>query len=301
MSEYVIGILAAFAEPVFHAWANILDNYLSNKLFDRLTPLIFFSSVIGLIVLPFIWFLDPPHAVSVMNAAILIVISLIEILYLYPYFWSLRRADTSVVASLFSLGKIFVPLIAFFLVGERLTGLQYLGFFIITAASVLLALDVRKMKLNSAIVLMLLVSIVLAAQTVLLKYVYEHGVGWGTSIVWMTILQVVIAGVFMLTPQNIAEAKKSWSKMKSLGTLLVGIELLSTAGTLGSSYALYLIPVSVAQGIAGTQPIFALLYAILFVRLSPKFFKEYLGKKDIAKKVVLFVITIVGAVLVAGA
>jgi drug/metabolite transporter (DMT)-like permease len=299
MNEYLTGILAAFFDPILHAWANVLDSYFSNKLFERLTPLIFFSTIIELCVLPIIWIISPPSFISLNVAAIIFAISLIEVLYLYPYYWSLRHTDTSVVASLFSLGRIFVPLFAFFVVGERLSGWQYLGFFILIAASVLLALDIRKMKLNRAFFLMFTVSAVLAIQSVLLKYVYDQGIGWGTSIIWMTIFQFVIAAGYMLVPRNFAEMKSAVPKIKSNFGLFVGMELLSWGGNLGGYYALYLIPVSIVNGIFSIQPVFVLLYAVIFAKLWPNIFKEYLGKEDIVKKVVLFALTIVGIILIA--
>lgn len=300
MNTYIIGILAAFAEPVLHAWANILDNYFSNKLFRRLTPLIFFSAVVGVIIMPIIWFLSPPSLVSFWLGFVLFLISLIEVLYLYPYYWALRHTDTSVVASLFCLGKVFIPIFAFFLVGERLTAVQYGGFFILVAASILMTLDFRKMRLNKAFTLMLVVSFVLSLQSVLLKYVYEQGVGYGSSIVWMTLFQFLIAGVLMLSPKNLADVKESGQKLKSAGLLLVGAELLSWGGTLGSSYAIYLIPTSIAKGIASTQAIFVLIYALLFAKIWPSVFKEYLGGKDVAKKSLLFAFIIIGILCITG-
>jgi drug/metabolite transporter (DMT)-like permease len=212
----------------------------------------------------------------------------------------MRHADTSVVASLFSLGKIFVPLFAFFFVGERLPGLQYLGFLILTVTSILITLDFKKMRLNRAFMLMLVVSTILSLQSVLLKYVYDQGVGYGTSIVWMALFQFFISGVLMISPQNWTEIRGSVDRLKSVFTFVIGMELLSWAGTLGSYYALYLIPVSIAKGIASTQPIFVLVYALLFAKLWPNVFKEYLGRKDVIKKVILFIVMILGIMLVTG-
>lgn len=174
MSVYLLGILSAFSEPILHAWSNILDNYFANKIFRRLAPLIFLSSMVGVCMLPLVWFLDAPSLVSFKLGSILFVISVIEVLYLYPYYWSLRHADTSIVASLFSLGKIFVPVLAFFLVDERLTALQYSGFFILVIANILITFDFQKMRLNKAFALMFMVSFILSLQAVLLKYTYEQ-------------------------------------------------------------------------------------------------------------------------------
>lgn len=294
MNNYFIGILVAFIEPILHAWANIIDNYFSNKLFQKIEPLIFFSSIVGLCILPIIILIDPPHFLSLKFAIIIFAISLIEVLYLFPYYYSLRHADTSVVAALFSLGKLFVPLFAYLLINEKLSSHQYVGFLILTLSGIILSVDFKKMTLNKAFILMAIVSVLLAIQSVLLKYVYQAGMSWGSSIFWMTLFQFLIASCLFFQPKNFNELSSSIAKIRSAGKLLLLMELLSYGGTLGSSYALYLIPVSIAKGVASTQPVFVLIYALLFAKFAPKLFKEYLGKDGIIKKIILFILTIIG-------
>lgn len=298
MSAYILGILAAFTTPILHAWANIIDNHLANKLFQKIEPLIFFSAIIELCILPIIIFIDPPHLISLKFAAIIFVISFIEVVYLFPYYYALRHADTSIVASLFSLGKLFVPIFAFLLINEKLSLLQYAGFLILTLSGVILSIDFKKMTLSKALVLMFIVSALLAAQAVLLKYAYEAGMGWGTSIFWITMFQFIISACLFIKPDNLKNLTLSIPKIKAAGKLLLLMEVFTYIGTLGGSYALYLIPVSVAKGISSTQPVFVLIYAFIFSKFYPNFFKEYLGKDGVVKKVILFVLTIVGVLLI---
>lgn len=298
MSTYIIGILAAFTSPILHAWANILDNHLSNKLFAKIEPLIFFSSIIGMCILPIIIFISPPHFISIKFAGIIFIVSLIEVVYLFPYYYALRHADTSIVASLFSLGKLFVPILAYLFISEKLSLHQYIGFFILTLSGIILSIDFKKMALNKAFVLMSVVSIILAVQSILLKYVYEAGMGYGTSIFWMTLFQFFIAFCLIIKPGNFRELLKSKNQIRSAGKLLLLMEVLSYVGSLGSYYALFLIPVTIAKGIGSTQPLFVLIYALIFSKFYPNFFREYLGKDGVLKKVTLFVLTIVGMLLI---
>lgn len=296
----MLWVLTAFIEPACHAWANILDSYLANKLFNRLTPLIFISSALGLLVVPIIWIFDPPSLISLNVVLILFVASIIDFSYLYLYYLALRHTDTSVVTSLFSLGLIFLPILAFFLIGEKLALSQYFGFFIITIASIALTFDVKKIKINPAFFLMIFVAVILSAQSVLLKYAYQHGVGWGTSIIWLTLFRFFTSGALVLFPKNHPEIRGSIQKIKSAWKIFVGMEALSWAGNLGYSYTLYLIPLSIARGIASTQPIFVLIYALIFAKIWPNIFHEYLTKSSVAKKVILFLLTITGIFLVIG-
>lgn len=187
---------------------------------------------------------------------------------------------------------------AFLFVGEVLTLTQYAGFFVLTISSLFLTLDIRKMRFNKAFLLMFVVSFVLALQSVLLKYLYEQGVGWGSSVIWTSLFQFAIATTLMFYPANMADLKISLRRIGSFGPLFFLSFILGYAGNLGSSFALYLIPVSIAKAIASTQPIFVLGYALLFAPSRPHLFQEYLGKDGLLKKGTLFVLVVIGTILI---
>jgi drug/metabolite transporter (DMT)-like permease len=298
MPPYLTGILSAFGEPVFHAWGNTLDNYFSNKVFTRLTALIFISHVTELLFLPIVFLLDPPHALPVSLIPVILVIALIGILYQYPYYWSLRRADTSVVNALFALGEITVPILAFFLVGERIAPIQYAGFFIVIISSVLLTLDFRKLRFNAAFFLMLLVSVLLALQTVLFKYLYEHGTSWGTAMTWTTGVEFLFACIATALPRNARYLSDSVRKVRAYGGLFLLSQFLAWAGEAAGAYAVFLLPATVVVGITDTQPLFVLIYALLFAKIKPELFKEELDLREVSKKALLFFSIIIGVVLI---
>jgi len=297
MSSYLIGILAAFASPILHGASNTIDSYLYNGIFHRLTPLIFFSTALNLLFLPLVFIFGWPAFVSANIAIILFGIALIEVLYQYPYFWSLRRTDTSVVAALFSLGKVSVPLFAFFIVGERLAPLQYVGFFVLILSSMALSAERISLRFDRTFLFMLSASLLLSLESVLYKYVFEQGVSWSSAMVWTMALEFFIAGVMVLTPKNLAEIVALRPKIKQVGLPLTIMQFLSWSGSAGSAYALSLIPVSVVKGIGSTQALFVLVYALFFAKRYPHLFREYIGHDGVRKKIFLFACIIVGVVL----
>ena len=300
MPEYLTGVLMAFATPFVHGWANILDGYFSIKIFKRLTTLIFFSALINIALLPVVFFIDFPHFLSFRLLVIVFIIALIEVIYQYPYYWSLRWTDTSIVSSLFSLGKILVSLFAFLLVGERLNIYQYLGFLVIILSSTFLTLDFKRFHFNSALWLMLIVSIILSLQSVLYKYAFESGASWGSVFTWFSITEFIIAGIFMLSPKNIHDlSMSSNSNTKRALPLVLLAQILTWIGEATSSYALLLIPTSVVKGIDSIQAILVLFYAALFAKWVPKLFREHLGPDGLRKKLVLLILIAVGTAFVA--
>lgn len=196
----------------------------------------------------------------------MIIISLIEVLYQFPYYWSFRKADTSVVTCLFSVGGIIVPIFAYLIVNERLSVVQYVGYFSITICAALLAFDWRKFRLNQAAWLMLGVSVMLSLQEVLYKYCFEHGANWVTVMTWGSIIQFFFAGTCALGPAARKDIGKTFISIKAVGPLVALMQLLTWGGEATDTYALSLIPASVASGIENTEPIFVLTFAALFIK-----------------------------------
>src|SRR5690242_98313 len=119
-NAYVWGVAASLTSAALHAGANVLDSYLSNKWSQRLSDVVALGAGMNLLFLPLCAVIDPPRWVDGRAAAVIVLISLINVFYHFPYYWSLQESDASVVSSLFSLGKSFTPLLAFVLLDERL-------------------------------------------------------------------------------------------------------------------------------------------------------------------------------------
>jgi drug/metabolite transporter (DMT)-like permease len=265
--------------------------------FERLSNLIFFAGLVNLVFLPIVFFIDPPQLISSSSIKIIFLIALINVFYQFPYYWALQRTDTSIVTSLFSFGRILTPLLAFLIVGEHLRNQQYIGFFIVILATVLLTFDFRKLKLNNSFFLMLVVSVMLTFQAVLYKYVLTNGITWGTLVFWVAIFDFFIAVPLIFLPKNYRELKSSTLKFKESALLFTLNQLLTWAGEILGIYALLYIPVSVLEGISDTQSIFVLLFALFFASKNPDLFNEYVGSEQIMKKIILFLLIITGSTL----
>src|SRR5207249_4565371 len=101
-----------------------------------------------------------------------------------------------------SLGRVFTPLLALAFVGEKLTVIQYVGFFTIIGSTVLLMFDTKRLRFDQSLWLMLIVSSGLSLQTVLFKFAFEHGGQWGSVMTWSMISELAIAGGLLLGKRN---------------------------------------------------------------------------------------------------
>lgn len=291
-------IIFALLEPFLHGLANVIDNHFTNNLFKKTTTLVFFASFTNVLFLPIIFILDFPSLITPSQIPFFIILGVTGIGYLYPYYKALQNDDTSVVVSLFSLGKIFVPLFAFFLVGEILDPLQYLGFFVVILGATLLTLNGKqKFSLNNSFFWMILCTFIIAFEVVIYKYIFNL-MSWGTGFTWATLFSFL----FALPLIFIAKTRKNiFSQIKTFKAnfkLFALEEFLTFGGSAASTFAISLTSVTFVSAISSFQPVVALLYALVLGRFFPKVFKEDVTIISIIKKLILFVVMVLGVIII---
>lgn len=293
-------ILIAFIGPICHGFANVLDNYLTNKIFKSVWTLAFYSAFFNILFLPLIFIIQIPGIPPASAVPFLLIVGVIDVLYLFPYYKALQNDDTSVISALFSVGKIFVPIFAFLLVGEKLQFTQYLGFLIIVLGSVSLTLNNHGgIRLNKSFFYMLLCSILLAVEAVVYKYIFEN-IGWSTGFAWaMPISTLVVLG-FLFVPKIRRDIFKNTKDLKHNAPIFMLEEFLTFGGTVAATYAISLVPVTMKESISAFEPFFPLFYALTLARFFPNLFRERIDRRSVLKKFIIFGIMIVGIILVIG-
>jgi drug/metabolite transporter (DMT)-like permease len=76
--------------------------------------------VANIAFLPLLWIEGSPGFLPARLIPYVILMGAMEFGYYWLYYEALKHEDTSIVSSLFSIGKVFIPLGAFFILSERL-------------------------------------------------------------------------------------------------------------------------------------------------------------------------------------
>lgn len=292
-----MNLIIAFLSPMIYGLSTTLDSHLSNNIFSRTRSLVFFGGMLNVVFLPLFFLIMRPNLFTLHVLPFILLIALIDVAYLFPYYKAVKKIDTSIVNALFSLGRIFVPILAFFIVKERLSPIQYFGFFIITISSVLLAFEPKKLKLNSSFFLMGSVSILLSIEAVLYKFILES-ISWETALFWTASFSFLFSSSLFLSRHNREIIKNDFGNFKKSIRVSASQEVITWGGNMMSIYVISALPVTVVKGIGASQPIFVLIYALIFTKLLPKVFKEKTDMRNIAKKMILFLGIILGTLLV---
>jgi len=291
-------IIFALLEPFFHGFANVIDNHFTNNLFKKTTTLVFFASFTNILFLPIIFLLDFPSFITPSQIPFFIILGLTGIGYLYPYYKALQNDDTSIVVSLFSLGKIFVPLLAFLLVGEILAISQYIGFFVVILSATLLTLNGKqKFRLNNSFFWMILCTLIISFEVVIYKYIFNI-MSWGTGFTWATLFSFMFALPLIFIKKTRNGIFSQVKTFKNNFKLFAFEEFLTFSGSAASTFAISLTSVTLVSAVTSFQPIVVLLYALTLGRFFPKFFKEDITTKNLIKKIILFVIMVLGVIII---
>ena len=286
-------VLIAFLTPILHALSCIVDAHFSNNIFKKVPSLVFYATISNIIIIPFLFLFGTPIIPPLEILAILFIISLIEVCYQIPYYHALRNIDTSIVVALFSLGKITIPVLAYFIVNEKLSLIQYCGFGIILLSTFLLNFDIKKLKINIAFFLMLVVSLLLSLSSVLSKYSLQS-VDFVTVLFWGSLFATSISLSLLFLPQYRTDIISSFPQYKKRIKLFLSNEILNQGGTLAGTIALAHLPVLAVRSIGSSQSIFTLLLGFVLYKIFGNSFKENLTRQEVIKKLISFIAIIIG-------
>ena len=288
---YTIIALAFFSLGV------LLDKYIISNIFRSPSSLMFYSSISNLLFIPLLWIIQLPKFPGWDLMLPLLAVGICEVLYLYPYYKALKIEESSVVIALFALGKIFIPIIAYFLVGERLTYLHYLGFFLIVFASFAITKQGR-LHFRKSLWLMALTGIILSVHASVYKYNLER-LDWITAMTWTTLFSTILITVFALTKFRKETMQIRKKIARNIHYFLVN-EVFNFISFAFLIYSFSLASVTLVEGILALQPIMVILLILAGQRFLPGFFKEDLSAKPLLRKAFYFLLIAAGIWLTLG-
>ncbi len=293
----LLGILAAFVGPMMWAVSNIFDSYIVGSVFKRVPTTIFYmnlTNVLGLLCLPMF---GPIHSLPLNAWLVVGVLAVINLGYQFPYFAALNRLDTSVVAALFQMEKIFIPVWAYLIIGEALHPIQYVGFGIIMLFSVFLNINRDShIKINSGFWLMLLATIILSFEGTFYKALLEN-TDWVSVAFYVMATSFVGQFTMLFIPSVRQDIVKCFADYRHRFGMFLFMEIFDRLAAFSLVFALSLIPVLVDSGIQSVQPIFVAFYGVILAHFFDKRFREDISRPAMIKKILCFVMISIGVVM----
>ncbi len=302
MNWFYLAILA----PFLWAISNFIDKFLVSKYFKSSSgALIIFSSLIGLPVAILIAIFNPAVLTLKLGLGVLIIFSsFLGILYLFPYFKALNKADASVVVPIFQSIPVFTFFLAYFVLGEMLNGMQIFGSVLIILGAVGISLKFDKgIRLTWGVLFLQLFASFLISLNILFFKFFALDAGFWTVTFWENLGAFIFGlGLLVFTKSYrtdfILYLKRNKEKIIWLNVIN---EIINLIAVIVFTYAVLLAPLALVQVINGFQPLFVFLIGIGMTLLFPQLIKENLERRVIIQKILFILLMLIGAYLLNGA
>lgn len=259
-------VLMSFAAPFLWALVVLLDVYFVRRVYEKPHEGTIISGLfqgLVLLLIPFIGFTWPGNA-----AAILFVAGgVMFIMAFHSYFGAMALiGDGALIETLFNLSTIFVPVLAWLLIGERLDFSGYLGIALVFAGGVALTSnDIIQKKISSVFTIMIFGIFFYALSVILLKMgdnVAKNQEFWPGFALFS--FGIALGSMLVLLFQNEQEniLKRIYNLSKKYIVFFVLAESLSVLGTFALQKAINIAPaVSFVTAIASLTPLFVMLFS----------------------------------------
>ena len=300
MNWLILAILA----PILWAITSFIDKFLVSKYFkSTVGTLIIYSCLIGLPAAFLIAFFKP--SVLTLNwkiASLIIVNSFIFILYLFPCFRALRKADTTVVVTLFQTIPVFSFILAFFILGETLTSFQIIGSALIILGAIGITLGFNKGKFHltrEVLFLQLLAAFLISLNYILFKLFALDTDFWTTSF-WQYLGFFIFGLILLICFKSYRKDFVSSFRKNKESIILLNVlnEVINILAIIIVTFVSLSAPVAVVSSIMnGFQPLCALFIGIFLSMLFPKIIKENISSKVLIQKIVFILLVFIGVYL----
>jgi uncharacterized membrane protein len=283
-------LLLAFLGPVCWAVSTHIDKYLVDRYFkdSDTAVLMLFTALVGVALLPFIWWIEPAILKPAPSAILVMTIS--GVLYMGAmlfYLRAIQSEEASVVAPLFQASTLFTFLLGYLFLHEKLGTSQLLGG----------GLKIRRFK-SRLIFLMLTATFVLALSTVLFKFFAVQDDFWTTT--FWTFVGEGLFGALLLARGSYR--RQFVALFRRNPGAVIGInatnELINLGAGLGVRYAALLAPVALVSAISSTTTLFVFVIGILLTLFFPRLGREDLSAGNLVKKGIGALFIAAGVILI---
>lgn len=255
----------ALVAPLLWGTSNLIDEKLER---DGETPLALVA-ITGLFagIPALVLFFTGQFAVPASAAVWLLAIvgGVLSLAVYFPYFKALTYTSPATVILMWNMSPLFVVLLAWFFLHERLVVQDYIAVVLLVASAAVSSYSpaVRAATKNKrAFLWMLLASLLIAADSVLEKAVFE-AIGFRTGLAWLSAGSLLTAiGIIAVS----SKTRRVLRRSLRLGMLRLFVlnEALDVGAATAGSYANSVGPVTVVHTIGGLQPLFVMIIGALF-------------------------------------
>lgn len=278
---------------------NLGEKYFVDKRFKDPFVYIIVAFVLGILavfLIPFVDFFIPDFV----TLALIFLASCCFFFGALFYIRAIKKEEATRINIMWGFMPIFTFIGGWFLLAEKLNGIQFLAFTILIFGGFLASLHAKRgntIKLSEAVLLMMIACLFFSSHDLIARFLTQK-ISFSVLFIFDSIfLGLVSLSLFLSKKFRSSFAKERKNLSVGLVGLVAGINFISKVGLLFNIWAISLGPVALVNATEGMQVLFVFIIASLLTVFAPKIIKEELDKKNVMLKVVAMILMIVGVIV----
>lgn len=290
-------LVPALLAPILYTATNYIDKYLISNKVTRYSAMPIFGGIAGAFFGTLIWLANGMPILSLSDTLIMLLVGALTIWAGALYFIALSEENPSRMILFFQLIPVFVLILAYFFLHERISFLQLTGFFLILTATISLSSskDALSFKPSRAFLFILLADLLWAIASLLIKFTVSvssfskiiafesFGVALGALVLWLSFPSIRSAFRYTLNTLN--------HRTLSFVILNEGVWI---AGRAITYFALTLGPASLVTVVGGIQVFYGILFGLLLSIFLPRFTQGPIRSKELLKEIIAGIVIFLG-------
>ncbi|MCK5016366.1 MAG: EamA family transporter [Candidatus Peribacteraceae bacterium] len=290
----------ALLTPFFFGIVHVLDEHCVDEIFEKPWIGVVTGAIASMVV-----FLGLPYLAPVLNwvvptPKILIFALLSGVLIqgsVFLYFNALRYSEAGIVAAYWNMVPAFVPIISFFVLGEILNGIQYIGIIILIIASASLCLLDANIRTRWIAFFLMFISAILQSITFLLEDVVFESIPYSEGFYIITFGLILSGFIPLLFREPRNTIRKNTLTLSSIAKLILFIEIINLAALATTQKAVDLGIPSLVAAVESTIPAYTFIIGFILFTLGSKYGNSN-SIQRITSKLLLVCLMVTGVILV---
>lgn len=165
----------ALLAPAVYAIVVFVDKYILEKEVTDYLGMPIYSAVIAAVFGILIWIGTGFPSLGLRDSILIILTGILTVFGLATYFKALSMDEASKITILFQMTPVLTLIMAYFLIGDKISLQQFFGFMLILASTIGISLNqsLKKLHLSNIFFLILLTDFMWASAFVIFKFVIE--------------------------------------------------------------------------------------------------------------------------------
>lgn len=292
-------VILAIVAYLFNAVNGVVDKFMLTKTVSKPIVYAFYTGITSLAMVVLI-----PFGVKLLSPMGFLIAFVGGGAFAAALFFLYTAIQATSVSRVLPIEGGFIPMftliLAYFILGERLTDFQYLAFVFLVFGAVLISFrreEVGGEFKPQALASSLLAAVFFSVSFVLTKFIYNE-VGFFSGLVWTRLGMGLLALSFLVSKQNrlsIFHTGKTVSNNSKL--LFYASKITGGIGGLMENYAIAIGSVTLVKAMQGTQYVFLLLLTSFLTIYFPKILKERITLGILFQKLIAIGFITIGLIL----